>query len=125
MRMVSGVGCEDPLLRSAKDEVERSLGDPGLTPAVVAARVGVSTRYLHRLFSDAGPSFGRWLLLRRLERSRSDLCDPHLGHWTVTEVAWHNGFADPSYFARVFKLHYGMTPSGLRAAGSVRVGQAA
>lgn len=116
------VGAMTPnvLLALARDEVERSLGDPDLAPADVATRVGISTRYLHRLFSNDGLSFGRWLLARRLERCRAALADPALAHWTVTQVAFEHGFADPSYFARVFKARYGETPRARRAAVSLR-----
>lgn len=102
------------LLQAALDEIERSLGDPELSPARVAERVGISTRYLHSLFADRGPSFGRWLLARRLDQCRCDLDDPIKGHWTIAEIACQRGFHDPSYFARAFKAHYGVSPSGYR-----------
>jgi AraC family transcriptional regulator, positive regulator of tynA and feaB len=102
------------VLQLARDEVERTLGDPGLTPATVAARVGISTRYLHRLFSDAGPSFGRYVLERRLERSDRALADPAHAHWTVTQIAFEHGFNDPSYFARAYRSRYGRTPRDAR-----------
>ena len=46
------------LLQAALDEIERSLGDPELSPASVASAIGISTSYLHRLFADHGPSLG-------------------------------------------------------------------
>jgi AraC-like DNA-binding protein len=98
------------LTQAALDEVERSLGDPELTPALVAERVGISTSYLHQLFSVRGPSFGRWLLSRRLARCRADLGDPELAHWTIGEIGWQNGFTDPSYLARAFRRAYGISP---------------
>ena len=103
-----------PLLQAALEEVERSLGDPGLSPASVAERVGVSTRYLHQLFSGRGPSFGRWVLSRRLQRAHEDLLDPRRGHWTISEIAHHRGFRDASYFARAFREQYGSSPRELR-----------
>lgn len=103
-------GSRAALTQAALDEVERSLGDSELTPATVAARVGISTRYLHQLFSARGPSFGRWLLGRRLECCRADLADPELAHWTIGEIGWRNGFADPSYLARAFRRAYGVSP---------------
>jgi AraC-like DNA-binding protein len=109
-------GSRLALTQAALDEVERSLGDPELTPATVAARLGVSVRYLHRLFSDRGPSFGRWLLARRLERCRADLADPGLAHRTIGEIAWSNGFTDPSYLARAFRRAYGVSPGEYRRA---------
>jgi AraC family transcriptional regulator, positive regulator of tynA and feaB len=111
-------GSRAALTQAALDEVERSLGDPELTPATVAARVGISTRYLHQLFSARGPSFGRWLLGRRLERCRADLADPAIAHWTIGEIGWRNGFADPSYLARAFRRAYGVSPGEHRRAAA-------
>jgi len=98
------------LLQAALDEIERSLDDPALSPALVADRIGVSVRYLHRLFEDRGRSFGRWLLERRLERCERALVDPARAHWTVADIAGHHGFNDPSYFARAFRNRYGVSP---------------
>ncbi len=104
------------LTQTILDEIDRSLGDPGLTPALVAHRVGVSTRYLHQLLSARGPSFGRWLLARRLERCRTDLADAELAHWTIAEIGRRNGFTDPSYLARTFRRAYGISPRDYRRA---------
>jgi AraC-like DNA-binding protein len=103
------------LLQAALDEVERRLGDPELSPAAVAERVGISVRYLHRLFAERGPTFGRWVLARRLECAHDDLVDPRQAHWTIARVARRRGFVDPSYFARTFKSRYGISPRELRA----------
>ena len=113
-------GSRRALTQAALDEVERSLGDSELSPAIVAARVGISTRYLHQLFSDRGPSFGRWLLGRRLERCRADLADPGLAHWTIGEIGWRNGFTDPSYLARAFRRAYGVSPGEHRRVAAAK-----
>lgn len=102
------------VLRAALDEVERSLYDSELSPAQVSGRVGISTSYLHKLFADRGLSFGRWVLTRRLERCHRDLTDAAWGHCTVAQIACRHGLKDPSYFARAFKTHYGITPRQLR-----------
>jgi AraC-like DNA-binding protein len=107
-----------PLLQGALEEVERSLDDPELSPAQIAERVGISTRYLHRLFSERGPSFGRWVLTRRLQRCREDLADPRRAHWTIGEIAHGRGFRDSSYFAKAFKVRYGVSPRELRRAAA-------
>jgi AraC family transcriptional regulator, positive regulator of tynA and feaB len=106
------------LTQLALDEVDRSLADPTLSPAIVAERVGVSTRYLHRLFEDRGQSFGRHLLARRLARCRAALTDPGLADMTVGEIAWSNGFTDPSYLARAYRRRYGVSPTQDRAAAA-------
>ena len=110
-----------PLLQGALDEVERSLDDPELSPARIAERVGISTRYLHQLFSERGPSFGRWVLTRRLQRCREDLADPRRAHWTIGEIAHGRGFRDSSYFAKTFKARYGVSPRELRRAAAASV----
>ncbi|HEY0278754.1 MAG TPA: helix-turn-helix domain-containing protein [Solirubrobacterales bacterium] len=102
------------LTQLALDEVERSLADPELSPGIVADRIGVSTRYLHRLFEDRGQSFGRHLLARRLERCQAALVDPGLSHLTVGEIAWRNGFTDPSYLARAYRRRFGVSPTQAR-----------
>jgi AraC-like DNA-binding protein len=111
-------GSRAALTQAALDEIERSLGDAELTPAVVAARIGVSTRYLHQLFSARGPSFGRWLLARRLGCCRAELADPALADRTIGEIAWRNGFTDPSYLARAFRRAYGASPGEFRRAAA-------
>jgi AraC-like DNA-binding protein len=109
-----------PILQAALEEVERSLGDPDLSPASVAERAGISTRYLHQLFSERGPSFGRWVLSRRLQRSHEDLLDPRRAHWTISDIAHHRGFRDASYFARAFREQYGVSPRELRRGAAGR-----
>jgi AraC family transcriptional activator of tynA and feaB len=102
------------LLQAALDEAERSLSDPDLSPARVAERIAISTRYLHQLFSEHGTSFGRWVLARRLQRCHRDLTDSDRNHWTIADIACEHGFRDPSYFARVFKARYGISPHEIR-----------
>lgn len=109
------------MLQAALDEVERLLGEVDLAPASVAQSIGVSTRYLHRLFSDRGTSFCRWVLARRLERCHRDLSDLARSHWTIAQIACEWGFRDPAYFARVFKHHSGITPRQLRPQPSAAI----
>jgi AraC-like DNA-binding protein len=109
-------GSRAALTQAALEEIERSLGDPELSPSLVASRVGISTRYLHQLLSSRGPSFGRWVATRRLERTRADLGDPGLAQQTIGEIGWRNGFTDPSYLARAFRRAYGVSPGEHRSA---------
>jgi AraC-like DNA-binding protein len=107
------------LLQAALDEIEGSLSDSDLSPARVAERIGISSRYLHQLFAGHGPSFGRWLLVRRLQRCHEDLTDSTREHWTISQIALQHGFGDPAYMTRAFKIQYGVTPRQLRRASSL------
>jgi AraC-like DNA-binding protein len=109
----------DVILHAARDEVERALSDPNLSPALVAGRVGVSVRYLHQVFSAQGASFGRWVLGRRLTRCYAALVDPTQAEETIGDICAEHGLLDPSYFARAFRTAYGATPSEVRARAAV------
>lgn len=102
------------LLRAAMDEAGRRLDDPDLSPAGVAASIGVSTRHLHRLFADRETTFGRWLLGRRLEGARRELAEPAWDHLPIAAIAARWGFRDASYFGRAFRARYGLTPGAHR-----------
>ncbi|MEU8362593.1 helix-turn-helix domain-containing protein [Nonomuraea sp. NPDC048882] len=102
------------LLLRVKSFVEERLGDPGLTPSVIAAGHYISVRHLHKLFQNAGLTVGGWIRERRLERCRRDLADPLLRHLAVQAVAARWGFTSPSHFNRVFQRAYDVSPAAYR-----------
>jgi len=90
------------------------LGDPALSPAIVARASYISVRQLHRLFAHEGISFGAWLREQRLRRCRDDLTNQQLTHRAVAEIAARWGFRSAAHFTRAFHARYGITPAGLR-----------
>ena len=82
--------------------------------AAVAARHGITPRYLHRLFERAGLTCSQFVLQERLARARRMLRDPCFAHLGVSTIAYEVGFADLSYFNRTFRRRYGMTPREAR-----------
>ncbi len=44
------------------------------------------------------------------------LLDRRYGHLSIARIAHDNGFGDASYFSRVFRSHFGATPSDFREA---------
>ena len=109
--------------RAIRMHVERRLGDPGLTPASIAAAQALSLRYVHRLWAqEGGETLGRHILRRRLERCRDDLADPALRERTVTDIAFRWGFVSPAHFSRAYRAHFGTSPRDDRQAalGQVR-----
>ncbi|GAB3580024.1 helix-turn-helix domain-containing protein [Calidifontibacter terrae] len=114
-------------LQAALDEIDRSLFDPALHPADVAARLCISVSYLTKLFAAQGTSFCRVLLHRRLDRAYELLAvggNEPVARGTVTQVAYACGFADPAHFARVFRGRFGITPTQRLAADRARPGRA-
>ncbi len=87
----------------------------GISLNQLAARQGISERYIQMLFEEAGNTFSEFVLERRLEAARRMLTSPRCASWSVTAIALEAGFSDLSYFNRRFKRRYQMTPSDLRA----------
>ena len=74
----------------------------------IAEELNVSVSYLYRCVKGiTGRSPKRWLLEAALMRSRAML---QQGRLSITQVALESGFDDPSYFGRLFKRHFGVTP---------------
>lgn len=107
-------GAEEERFNRLKALAFRSLEHPGLTPASLAERAGMSTRTVHRLFAASGSTFQDWVRERRLERCWLELTDPGRQAATIAAVAFRSGFADLSTFNRAFRSRFGMTPRAAR-----------
>lgn len=92
------------------------LGDPALSPGVIAAANHISVSYLHRLFRRDGRPVAAWIREQRLERARRDLADPAQRHTPVHVIAARWGFVHASDFSRAFRRAYGMAPRDYRHA---------
>ena len=109
-------------LAAVKADVERHLADGTLTVATLAARHGISARYLHKLFEDEEITYSRFVLDRRLALAYRTLRQPRSATWTISSIAYDAGFGDLSYFNRTFRRRYGETPTSVRRHGGVATG---
>lgn len=93
--------------------IEREVRNPALSPASLAAEIGVSVRGLYRLFAARGLVVAQFIRSRRLE-----LCAQALRHagseQKLSVLALDCGFADSSHFSTAFRQHFGMTPGDYR-----------
>jgi AraC-like DNA-binding protein len=96
-------------LDQVKVFVSQHLSDANLTPEVVAAAVGLSTRYINMLFKDENTSLMRYVLQCRLKRCYDDLINAR--HQRVSDVAFKWGFNDVSHFSRAFKQAFDLPPT--------------
>lgn len=99
---------ETALLESVKRFILSNLGDRSLDVSGIASHHGVSVRTLNRLFSLEGTTPMRWVWVQRLAACRSAIESG--SDYRITDIAYDNGFADPSHFCRAFKTAYGMRP---------------
>lgn len=97
-----------------KQYILDNLEDPDLTPAKVASHFSISVSYLHKLFAKQAKTFGSFLRDHRLEYAAMYLQNQLGDRRTISELAYHFGFNDLSYFWRLFRKRYGMTPRTYR-----------
>lgn len=81
--------------------------------AEIAACCGLGSRHANRIFrKGCGVSLGRYVSQRRMELARRRLEE---GGGQIKDIAIDLGYTDVSYFDRVFKRTFGMTPKECRA----------
>lgn len=102
-------------LRAIQADLLARLTEPGLSPTAVAARHGITARYLHKLFAPTGTTFAAFLLAARLDHARRLLGDPLHAHRSIAAIAYAAGFADLSHFNRSFRRRFATTPRACRA----------
>lgn len=97
-------------LHRIKSYARARLGDPGITPPLLAEVHHVSLRYLQLLFQDEGTSPAQWIRNERLAGCREDLGNPRMAHLTVAHIGERWGLHGASHFSKLFRQRYGITP---------------
>jgi len=103
-------------LRAIKSDILRSVHDHELSVDAIAARHGVSPRYVRKLFAGEHLTYSSFVLAQRLERAHRLLTEPGGTPGRIGAIALACGFGDLSYFNRVFRRQFGATPSQVRGA---------
>ncbi len=108
------VDLKTRLLNIIHQKIEQHLTDPELSPLLIASKVGISTRHLHRLFKLKGISLGEWIRKRRLHEARKQLANNYFSNHSIIQIAFFWGFNDAAHFSRVFKAEFGISPRQFR-----------
>lgn len=102
---------ENTIVKQTLDLIHRHLDNEELTLQYVADRLHMNSSYLSRRFKrETGRAFSDYLQAARMDRARQLLLEGA----TVSMTAHDCGFKDASYFIRVFRKHWGVTPGELR-----------
>ncbi|WP_176489150.1 helix-turn-helix domain-containing protein [Rhizorhabdus dicambivorans] len=96
-------------LRRARTIIEKRFDEPGVSPAAIAAELGITTRYLQMLFAARGETPSRYLEQVRLRSVERQLRDPKC-YRNITMLAYDNGFASLDQFSRAFRRRFGSSP---------------
>jgi YesN/AraC family two-component response regulator len=100
---------DDKFLNKLRMAIESRLGDATLSVEDVAMEVAMSTTQLYRkLKALTGQSPNELIRNMRLDRA-SLLLKQNAGN--IADVAYSTGFNNLSYFSKVFKEKFGVTPS--------------
>jgi AraC-like DNA-binding protein len=116
--VAKGRGLRAARLRAIKTDILDGLGRVDLSVGTIAARHGVTPRYVQMLFEDEGTTFTEFTVKQRLARAHRLLGDRRHAGRTIGAIAFEVGFGDLSYFNKIFRRSFGATPSEVRAAGA-------
>lgn len=94
--------------------IEQNLRDPELSPAMIAAHLKLSSRYLRMIFAANNESISAYVLRRRLEECAARLIDPRWAGHSITEIAFSWGFNSAPHFTRSFREHFQRSPRDYR-----------
>jgi AraC family transcriptional regulator, regulatory protein of adaptative response / methylphosphotriester-DNA alkyltransferase methyltransferase len=107
-------GRRATLLAEATVAIERRHADPALGLDDVAREIATSSRQLQRVFSElAGSAFRDEVAEVRMQHGAELLLTTDL---PVSEIAHRVGYKQAAQFAKAFRRHHGISPSGLRRA---------
>jgi len=107
-------GAEPITVVRCRRMVHEDLGNPELSVASLARRLGCSADYLSHLFrSVRQEKLTTYIEEQRMARAAELLGQSSL---SVKEVAWASGYANQSYFIRCFRRRWGTSPGDWRNA---------
>jgi AraC-like DNA-binding protein len=95
--------------------LDRHALDRDLSAERVAAVHSISTRYLYVVLSRQNITLGDRVRTARLRHAAGVLREEPFTR--IADIAHRCGFADHAHFARLFRSHWGMTPSEWRERG--------
>ena len=113
--LAQGRGAIAARLKLAMEFIRDHLLDPGLCDEMVALHLGVSARYVRRLFEHVGTGgCAAYIKLQRLKKARQMLASPLHLHRKIIDIAFLCGFDDISTFNRRFRTTFEASPSDIR-----------
>jgi AraC-like DNA-binding protein len=111
-------GVRAARLQAVKADIVANLTQRSLTVESLAARHGISARYVRSLFDSDHTTFSDFVREQRLRRAHRMLCSAAFAGHRIGVIAYDCGFGDLSYFNHCFRYRFGVTPSDVRAAAT-------
>ena len=110
--MEKQTSLDDQFLRRIHQNIEENLDDENFSVKDLAQNVGISRSMLHRkLIKLTGKSASSLIRDIRLKHAKT-LLEKDVA--TASEIAYEVGFRSPSYFTKVFKKQYQVSPGNVK-----------
>jgi AraC-like DNA-binding protein len=109
-----GGGLQAARVAAIRADIARHVIEPDYSIADVARRQGLAPGYIRNLLATEGERFSDLLRAARLDLAYRILTDRQHNRTRITEIAFHCGFNDVSYFNRCFRQRFGATPGDIR-----------
>lgn len=101
-------------LKAIRRDIVEHITDSKLSINQVAQRMGMSPQYIRGLLHSEKTTFTDYVVGLRLERIYWYLQNPAYANRSISSLAFDLGFNNLSWFNRVFKQRFNLTPSEVR-----------
>jgi AraC-like DNA-binding protein len=108
-------GVRGAQLQEAVALIESDYDDPAFSPRQLAAKLGLSQRYIQDLLHETGRTFSERVLELRLQKARAMLADRRYDTSKISDIAYACGFNEVPYFNRCFRRRFGAAPRQFRS----------
>lgn len=107
-------GLRAARLKAVKQDITAHITDCELSINQVALRQGISPQYIRALFHSEETTFADYVTGLRLDQAYRFLCNPLHIDRSISTLALDMGFNNISWFNRIFKRRFGLTPTEVR-----------
>ena len=110
--MDENISIDDQFINVINQHIENNIDNENFSVEELARLAGLSRSMLHRKLKKViGQSPSEYITAKRLNHAKI-LLENDVA--TVSEIAYRVGFSDPSYFNKVFKKHFNLSPGKIR-----------
>ncbi|BBI35989.1 response regulator transcription factor [Cohnella abietis] len=109
---LTGTVEKNKVIEIVKDYIHKYYGDKSLKLEALSKIVHLNPNYLSDLFKEVtGENYLVFLTSVRMNHAKKLLRETHLKNYEISDKT---GYSSAKYFCKLFRQHYGMTPSEYR-----------
>ncbi len=110
IKKYSEANCNYSFIAELKNDIYKNYENPGYKISDTIKKMGYNVDYIRRCFvEEIGKTPHAYMTFLRLNKAKNLLLDSY--DYRISEIAETCGFGDSFYFSKLFKKHFGVTPS--------------